>query len=313
MARRWCWLVAAACLAVTTQAWADDKDDGFSLDDPEKAESQAKPAAVPAPEDVPPAPEDESGLLSDEQALQEERAPEEKFRESTDPYEDPKQRYFFVGAAWRYLRMPSWALEWFLDSAPAVGTAGSFFGEFAYRKDGFQVGLNVGWMKWNFNGPFQLAGDPATDIEWLDTNWNLLMLTSTITWSTNFTDWMSLDYGLEAGVAMIFGDMVRTEAYPTAGGDYAKCISASVPNETFCALPINGAQVTNAADQEGEHYGVKAQRGLANKGVPYAVPVIGPRVSLRFKPIHQLVLRIDVPLPVLPLGFVGGLAAQYGF
>jgi hypothetical protein len=36
-------------------------------------------------------------------------------------------------------------------------------------------------------------------------------------------------------------------------------------------------------------------------------------VALRFKPIHQLVLRVDVPLPLFPYGFVGGLSAQFGF
>ena len=40
---------------------------------------------------------------------------------------------------------------------------------------------------------------------------------------------------------------------------------------------------------------------------------VGPRISLRFKPIKQLVLRVDVPLPVFPFGFMGGLAAQFGF
>ena len=39
----------------------------------------------------------------------------------------------------------------------------------------------------------------------------------------------------------------------------------------------------------------------------------GPKLALRFKPIKQLVLRVDVPLPVFPLGFQGGLAALYGF
>jgi hypothetical protein len=317
MARSWCWLLAAACLITATGAQAQDKDDGFSLDDPDKAPAAAPAKKVPAPEEVPlPPPEEDSGLLSDEQALQEERAPQEQFRDSTDPYEDPKERYFFLGASWRYLRMPSWALEWFLDAAPAVGTAGSFFGEFAYRKDGFSVGANVGWMKWNFNGPFRIAGDPDTDTEWLDTNWNLLLMTSTITWSTSFTDWMSLEYGLEAGVAFIFGDMVRSEAYLKDGGGYAKCAAFANPGEAnadYCARPIGGAQVTNQATEDGEHYGVKAVRGIANGGVPHAVPVFGPRLSLRFKPIHQLVLRVDVPLPILPMGFVGGVAAQYGF
>ncbi|MFT3923708.1 MAG: hypothetical protein QM778_14345 [Myxococcales bacterium] len=314
MVRSWCFLMAAACLAGSLTAGvarAQDKGDGFSLDDPDQQPAAKK---APAPEEVPlPPEEEESGLLSDEQALQEERAPKEEFRESTDPYEDPSKAYYFVGVGWRYIRMSDYFLNPFLDAAPSVGTAGSFFGEFAYRKDGFSVGANVGWVKWNFHGPFQIAGDPTTDTEWLDTNWNLLMLTSTITWSTQFTEWMSLEYGLEAGVAFIFGNMIRTEAYPGANGNYAKCDGPGLNDPTYCALPINGAVRTNAANEDGEHYGVKAERGIANGGVPYAVPVLGPKLSLRFKPIHQIALRIDVPLPALPVGWMGGLSAQYGF
>ena len=89
----------------------------------------------------------------------------------------------------------------------------------------------------------------------------------------------------------------------------AKCADAAV----FCDPPINGATVSNSADEDGAHYNVKANKGIANKGVPHAVPVLGPRVSLRFKPIHQVVLRVDLPLPLLPYGFVGGVAAQFGF
>jgi len=316
MARSWCWLVAAVCLATTTATQAQKKDDDFSLDDPDQSPAAA-PAdkKVPAPEEVMP-PEEESGLLSDEQALQEERAPEEKFRESTDPYEDPKQRYFFVGASWRLFRMSDYFLNSFLDAAPSVTAPGSFFGEFAYRKNGFQVAANLGWSKWNFNGPFRIAGDPDTDTEWLETNWNLLVLTSTITWSTNFTEWLSLEYGLEAGLAFIFGDMVRSEAYAKDGGGYARCDSFAnpgEPNADYCARPINGALVTNAATEDGEHYGVKAVRGIGNGGVPYAVPVLGPKIAVRFKPIHQIVIRLDIPLPTLPFGWMGGIGAQYGF
>jgi hypothetical protein len=321
MARTWSLLLAVAWFTAAPHAQAQDKNDGFSLDDPESTEEPAPPPA---------AAEEEPALLGDEQALQEEAAPQEKFRESTDPYEDPKQSYFFVGAGWRYVRMPAWSLEWFLEAAPSVGTAGSFFGEFGYRKDGFQIGANLGWMKWNFTGPFQLSGDPDQDTEWIDAKWNLLMMTATVTWSTSFTDWMALEYGFEAGAALIFGDMTRTEAYKR-NGQWAPCPgyvgSAALPDALaideqrggYCDAPIpeggsvTAPLVTNSADEIGAHYGVKAPHGIANKGIPRGIPVLGPRLSLRFKPIHQLVLRVDVPLPILPLGFMGGLSAQYGF
>lgn len=316
---------------VAAQAAQAQSEEEFSLDDPESAPPTEQKPPPPPPPPTPEEKEAEATLLSDEQALEEERAPDENFRESTDPYEDPKTGYMFAGAAWRYAVMPSWILEWGLESAPTIGTAGTFFGEFAFRHDGFQVAADLGWVKWGFSGPFQLSGDPDPDTEWLDGDFNLLMATATITWSTSFAPWLSLDYGLEAGLAFIFGDLVRSEAYRKSNGDWARCDtwvgSVDLPEtpalanqKVYCAPPLTEDGSTppptlasNEADEVGEHYGVKAKRGLFNKGIPNLLPVLGPRVSLRFKPIHQLVLRVDVPLPVFPLGFTGGVAALYGF
>jgi hypothetical protein len=309
-----------AC-ALSEPASAQDKGDDFSLDENES--SQAAPKTAPTPAETAAASE-QPALLSDEQALQEEQGADDKFRQTTDPYEDPKKSYFFVGATWRYVMLPQFVLEWFLDAAPSLATTGSFFGEFGWRKDGFQVTGQVGWMKWHFKGPFQLAGDPVADTEWLRAKFNFLQATATITWSTAFADWFSLEYGIEAGFAILFGDMIRNEAYHK-NGKWAPCPTyAADPNwppdvtkaddaALYCDTPINGATISNAADEDGAHYNVKANHGIGNSGIPHAVPVIGPRVSLRFKPIHQLVLRVDLPLPLLPYGFVGGVAAQFGF
>lgn len=294
-------------------AFAQAQDDEGAPSDADSEESAALPEE-----------DEEAGTqrLSDEQALQEEKSSDKGFRQSTDPREEPGKTYLFAGANWRYLRMPGWTLEMFLESAPSLGAAGSFFGEFGYRKDGFQVTAALGWLKWNFTGPFQLAGDPDTDTEWIQGDFNLIVGSGTFTWSTSFTDWFALEYGLEAGLAFVTGDLTRSEAYRDANGDYAKCEQAGeVPGApgsgAYCATPLpnpdGSIPVTNEADEDGEHYGVKQPKGIANGGVPRALPVLGPRVSLRFKPIKQLVLRVDVPLPIAPFGFMGGLSAQYGF
>jgi hypothetical protein len=297
---------------------------GFSAlaeaqDDEGEPSSEAIEGAESSPED-----DAEAGTqsLGDEQALQEEKASGTGFRQGTDPHEEPGKAYMFAGANWRYLRMPSWTLEMFVESAPSLGAAGSFFGEFGYRKDGFQVTGALGWLSWNFTGPFQLAGDPDTDTEWIEGDFNLIVGSGTFTWSTAFTDWFAVEYGLEAGLALVTGDMTRSEAYRDANGDFAKCERAGdvpgVPaSGTYCAQPLaepgQPRPATNEADEDGEHYGVKQPKGIANGGVPRALPVLGPRLSLRFKPIKQLVLRVDVPLPIAPFGFMGGLSAHYGF
>ncbi len=302
--------------ALASRAEAQNKK-GFSLDEPETA--AASQGEQPMEE---PTAEEGAPRLSDEQALEEEKAPDESFRKSTNPYEDPSKSYFFAGAAWRFVRLPSWTLQWFLEAAPSVGTAGTFFGEFGYRKDGFQITGSVGYMGWNFKGPFQLSGDQEADTEWLDGNFKFLSGTATFTWSTAFTDWFALEYGAEVGLAALFGDLIRSEAFKDNKGKWNRCPgwagSADLPlseataeQKFYCEQPNNRSGTlnipTNGADEDGAHYGVKATQ------VPPVVPILGPRLSLRFKPLAQLVLRVDVPLPVFPFGFMGGIAAQYGF
>jgi hypothetical protein len=320
------WLVAIA----TTAAAQKKKEDEFSLD--EEGDTQADAIAKTPQEGATAGDETdkEAELLSDEQAMEEERNPQEQFRKSTDPYEAPGENYFFAGVNWRYLMMPAWLIELGVESAPRVGAAGSFFGEFGWRSDGFQISADVGWIKYHLKGPFQLSGDPPQDTEWLDGPFNLFVASATFTWSTSFTDWMSLDYGVEAGFVTLFGNLTRSEAYKDKNGKWQRCqgwVQEGTPGLSagqvpitdqgqvgYCSPPLGDpTPVSNEEDEDGEHYGVKEHNGLFSGGVPKVLPVLGPRISLRFKPIKQLVLRVDVPLPVFPFGFTGGLAAMFGF
>lgn len=324
-------IAAAGSLSLgAATASAQDDDESFSLDE----EGESKKA--PPPKKVKPAPgPTQEQLLGDEQALQEERAPQETFRDTTDPYEDPKKRYIFFGAGWKFAHIPEWMLGGYgIESGPAVTMPAGFGAELAFRRSGFQVSANVGYTKMALDGAYQLKGDSLADTEWLEGSFKLLNLTAVVTWSTSFADWFALEYGLEAGIGLVFGDLYRSEAVYQNGG-WSKCdtwasqrdsgplFNEDFPNPTaaeemFCEPPIpddpdDPPPSTNAADEEGAHYGVKAKRGLMNGGVPNVVPILGPRLSLRFKPIHQIVIRVDVPLPVIPFGIQGGVTAQYGF
>jgi hypothetical protein len=313
-------LLLASLIAVPALAQEDDGD-------------------VPAPSEVQPAPgpaNDER--LGDEQAKQEEQYEAEKFRDTTDPYEDPAKRYAFLGARWSFMSLPPALLKAYtVKEANTVSSTKSFAAELAFRRKGFQVTASAGFMKLKNSGPFQLKNDPIEDTEWLDANFKMLNLTAAITWSTTFADWFSIEYGLEAGIGFLFGDLVRTEAYQRNDGGWGKCpgwasqttnendtlrFNPDFPNPTltqrrFCQIPDGPAGQpppdSNTSDMDGEQYDQKAKKGLFNKGVPHAFPILGPRLSLRFKPIHQVVLRVDLPLPILPFGIVGGVAAQYGF
>ncbi|MDB4990003.1 MAG: hypothetical protein JWN04_5181 [Myxococcaceae bacterium] len=302
---------------------ADQVSDAAESDDPASAEPTKGPR--------------EAMRLSDEQALQEERTPDEHFRETTDPREDPNKSYLFFGLGYRYARIPPWLLHAYaVQSGPGVTMPASFSGEVAYRKNGFQILGALNYTKLNFHGPFQYKGDPITDTEWLNAKFKLLNLTAAITWSTSFTDWFQLEYGVEAGLGLLFGDMTRSEAYKRKDGTWGKCpawasqttntndkilFNPAFPNPTpeqqrYCDVPVGDPKLpppaSNTSTMRGAQYGVTARHGLFHGGVPHVIPILGPRVSLRFKPIHQIVLRVDLPLPVIPFGFMGGISAQYG-
>jgi hypothetical protein len=331
MARLSSWLLIAGLLLGTAPVAAEDEEK-FSLDEPDPAGGEA---TAPTPKET--AAAGEQQLLGDEQALQEERAPQEKYRDSSDPYEDPSKRYYFLGAGWRFASLPSGLLKAYTVQTDAnLFTPASFFAEAGFRRKGFQIGVNVGYLNWEFADAFRFGDDPIEDMEWLDTKFKFLVTTTTITWSTAFTDWFQLEYGLEAGLAFVMGRMIRNEAVKQPNGKWAKCETwadqqgftndnQAYPNpnpspteELYCDLPLSENDddqppATNAADEIGAHYGVRAKRGAFNEGVPYVLPVLGPRLSLRFKPIAQLVLRVDVPLPSIPFGVMGGVSAQFGF
>ncbi|HEX5660535.1 MAG TPA: hypothetical protein VFX59_25245 [Polyangiales bacterium] len=316
------WLASLLVLCATT-AFAQNADD----------------ERIPDPSEVEAAPGPQNDRLGDEQALQEERFQKEQFRDTTDPYEDPAKRYAFLGVRWSFMSLPPALLKAYtVKEANTVSNTKSFAAELSFRRKGFQVTGSLGFMRLKARGPFQLKSDPLEDTEWLQADFKLLNLTTAITWSTTFADWFSIEYGLEAGIGFLFGDLIRSEAYKRTNGTWGKCptwasqttneddLTKFNPNfpgtptreqRQYCQIPDGpSGQIppdSNTSDMDGEQYDQKAKKGLFNKGVPHAIPILGPRLSLRFKPIHQVVIRVDVPLPILPFGIVGGVAAQYGF
>jgi hypothetical protein len=250
--------------------------------------------------------------------------------------EEKGKRYYYLGAGWRFAALTTGLLKAYtLKAEDNLFTPKAFFAEAGFRRDGFQVGVNLGLVNWKFQEVFRLKDDPVEDAEWMNGKFNFVVATTSLTWSTAFRDWFQLEYGLEAGLAFIAGRMVRNEAV-REDGKWRKCDTWASqgpfenpddrfpnpnPNRTqqlYCDPPISSVPnnedqpaASDAGDEVGAHYGAKSPRGLFNEGIPYVVPVLAPRLSLRFKPVRQLVVRVDVPLPSLPFGLMGGVALQY--
>ena len=288
-------VLAAPILAANTRVRAQD-----NAGDEDRADSMQAPREEPEP-----IPADGSAgtgdpSLADEQALQSEgdNRPEAE-RDSTDPFEDPHEGYYFVGLMYRHIVVPKFIQNLFVDGGTTVSNPG-FGAQFEYRKDNFSIIGNVWWQDFGFVGPYRAPADVEGDTEMINSTWSSVFLSASFLWSTPLSDIFAIEYGIDVGLGAVFGDGVRTEAFSNDGGDnYAACSGPGDPRDTsgvgYCGSP-------SVADGEnGEHYGVVARKWSDGSGsVPNIVPWLGiPHIALRIKPIHQVQIRIDA-------GFFGG-------
>jgi len=256
------------------------------------------------------APPDDTGgagggvMLGDEQATAEDQMGVEEVRDSTDPWEDPHEGYWFAGLFYRHIFVPEFLLNLFLDESTG-GSNSAFGAEVTYRKDGFDIIGSLWWAGYATEGPFQGAGDPITDMEMIDSGLSVLFLSGTFLWSTEFDDMFALEYGVAVGVGVVLGDVIRTEAYDAGGGNWRPCAGVGNPDATYCDGP-------SARDgEDGGHYNVTARKWSDGGSVPNVVPWLAiPQIALRIKPIHQLMIRIEGGFG---LGFFLGGSMSYGF
>jgi hypothetical protein len=234
-------------------------------------------------------------------------------RSSTDPFEDPHEAYYFVGAFYRHMFIPQFLLNLFTERSSGSDFP-AFGAEFTYRKDGFSAIGSLWLARPEGNGPFRANGDPIEDTEWVQTDMWAVFVSGTFLWSTSFTDWFAIEYGVGVGLGVIIGDVYRTEAYPTSGPDdgYVACAGPGNPDGRFCepgAVSVPRGQL-QCADGMG-HYNCREGQWSEGGDVPNVVPWLAiPHLGLRFKPIKQLQLKVEGGFG---LGFFMGFSAAYGF
>lgn len=333
-------LVSCLVLLAAPVSAQDAPEDGAAEGVDAAAEPAPPPPAAAEPEASPPiapsaaasASEDDPQLLGDEQALYEEEVGTEEQYSGAHPHEEEGKSYFFLGAFYRHQFVPSGLLELFLDAAPSENMP-QFGGEFIRRRDGMDVIASVYYADYRFSGPFLAKDDPPQDVEWIDSDMWAVMGSVTLLWGSHFSDWFAIQYGLGVGVGWLFGDMVRTEAYPSNSG-HSRCVAptgpglpgsaqSSDPNdpaafsgglgetvEQYCAPPSSFP--TDADGDDGEHYGVTARTWFDSGSRPNLWFRFAPQLSLRFKPMHQLVIRVDGGFDLFSGIFVGA-AAAFGF
>jgi hypothetical protein len=216
------------------------------------------------------------------------------------------ERSWYFGAFGRFVWVPSFMLELFLEQAPNLGN-GSVGIIADHRSDnGPTLEIGLGYTGYGFDGPMQAKGDPDTDTEWVESDLALIHLTGSVLWHSDLSEKFSFEYGVGLDLGILVGDLVRTEAYNT-NGEYAKCPGPVFPNDprfAYCEPPTNLVAGTDAYDQKGAHYNVVEKR----------VPPIGggfmlPHLALRYQPIPELAVKLEGAYGIVQLWI--GLAVQY--
>lgn len=293
-------------------------------------------------------PNEGAGLLSDDQAAAEDTEDAAPPQDATDPHEIDSRDYYFLGAFYRHSFIPTFILNLFTDESTRARNPGAGL-EFTMRKAGFDIIASLYYQRFATDGPFLAHNDPPGQVEFIESDLYTVMGGVTFLWSTPINDMFSFEYGMGLGVGIVGGDMRRTEAYPASGpgtaGHFAPCVSAgqAQPDAPFDSSraasglgsvgaycePTSGATQThdytdhtgvvhndvptNVDGERGAHYHTKARRWTDGGSVPNVwFRLALPHLALRFKPIHQLMIRVDGGFDVFSGFFVGG-AMAYGF
>ncbi len=250
--------------------------------------------------------------IEDEQADAEEAEPEptEPVRSNTDPFEEPDKDYYFLGAFYRHVMIPTFIQNLFVNSTvdgsnPGVGLM------FNWRRNNLNVGVEAWWNNAQASGTFLGLGDPEFETEWVDVNLWVFFINVSIMWAFPITDWFAVELGIDLGLGFVGGDLVRTEAYRDADGNWQRCNGPGDPaSGAFCEPAEAPPPCYN---NNGGHYNCREPNWTTPGGdVPVVMPWISlPRIALRFKPIHQLQIRVEGGYGLYNFFFGGSLA--YGF
>lgn len=217
-------------------------------------------------------------------------------------------RQWFFGPYFRFVFVPAFMLELFLDEAPTVGNAA--FGVAAtYRGiDGPSFEIGVGYTGYGFADPFRAKGDPVEDTEWLDSSLGMVHLTGSILWESSIVeDALFFEYGIGLDIGVMTGELVRTEAYfNSASNQYEPCNGPGSPLAAvaYCEQPMNAFAGTDAYDQMGAHYNVVEERVP-----PVAVLPMLPRLGLRYMALPELAIKAEAAYGIAQIWL--GLSAAY--
>lgn len=221
-------------------------------------------------------------------------------------YEDPLQRYHFIGLRMRLAYVPKFMFSLFAADggkgvfSPSIGI------EYATRRGDFE------WVPWLTYSSYAMSDvavkaktDPDDAYEIVNSSLKSITAGTDVLWSFPIhPKGLSFTIGGGIGLGVVFGSLYRTQAYPKDGnpsdeGSYEKCSGPGQPH-SFCGNDNN-------------HYGDYTEPSWFDGGSkPVVFPWIAiPQIGLRYKPHRRFVMRFDTGLSI-PGPFFFGLSGLYG-
>jgi hypothetical protein len=236
-----------------------------------------------------------------------------------DPTEDKTKTYYFVGARYQFAILPKYLLSLFVAGGPTTVGVWHLGIEGGMRKDGFETRLAFTYADVSTNEPFGFKGKNEDPNAWELVKSDLKLINAVVDfmWSTEFSKYVSFEYGMTVGLSAVIGDLSRVQARSKDGR----------PGETDPKNlePCPGPQSGNYyCDGSNNHYPGDASNPSDTKNwykepswfnggsKPNLYARFGPALGFRFKPVKQFVGRVDLGYDLF-MGVFFGVAANYGF
>lgn len=218
----------------------------------------------------------------------------------------------WVGARFRGYLIPKFLLNAFYDSGSTIFAPGGGI-TLQTRAGDALLTFSLGYANYRVpEMPIKPVGTPDTEYEIVESDLQALFATIDIMFDKQLDDagkWTGR-IGLGVGVGwMFFGNLFRTQAYPTklSGTDpylYAKCKGPNDPFGTF--------RYCNQLDADATHYPGYTEPSWFDGGkLPALFPYLAiPQLGLTWNPASNVAIDIDLGASIT--GIMIGMGFRYG-
>jgi hypothetical protein len=221
---------------------------------------------------------------------------------SGSPIEESGKTYRAVGLRYRAVIVPKFMMNLFGSGGRTV-LANGFGPEFTIRKDAFEYDFAAWYTSYAMAPtPFKAKSDGAQAWELVESQVKVLYLTADFLWSHDLVPEFAVNYGVGAGLGVVWGDLIRNQAYNPGTAD-----TSTGDGYQVCGKPMGTADGNCAA---GKHYNYLEPSWSGGGSKPIVFPWLVLQTGLRYKPHKNFIARLDAGFGTS--GFFLGLGADYG-